>query len=89
MSSYVQVSSPANVDGNCALVPDYLCRAFPDKGKTKHLLWKPVLHTGGRGGREGVFNDEFAKTKNKSDLLLGPSYSTKDWNFCREEANER
>ena len=30
-----------------------------------------------------------AQAQRKSDLLLRPSYSTKDWNFSREEANER
>ena len=25
----------------------------------------------------------------KSDLILAPTYSTKGWKFCREEANAR
>ena len=29
------------------------------------------------------------QVQRKSDLLLTPSYSTKGWNFSREEANER
>ena len=29
------------------------------------------------------------QTQRKSDLLLKPSYSTNDWSFSREEANER
>ena len=35
------------------------------------------------------FNRDEANVRKKTDLLLPPTMSTRDWKFCREEANER
>lgn len=39
--------------------------------------------------KQWEFNGEKADIRNKSDLLLSPTMSTKGWRFNREAANER